>query len=158
MKVQVIENATILLPNPDHKNFTESGNFIPKGKVLDGEFKEIIGKRRGQPFKYRLFRTNNGNIIFENNVKPIEMTEVTLGADSQVAATKVEMPNPTKFANAHLIGAAIGGAGGYYFAKKKGKTPWKWALIGVAAGYVAGRLIAGKPIISISSPKMTYKY
>lgn len=163
MRVEVIRDATILLPNADHKNFTESGDYIPKGKLLDGEFKEILGKRRGQPFKYRLFRTNKGNIIFENNVKPIEMTttEVTLGADSQVAPTKVTMPNAEKFRNAHIIGAVVGGAGMFYLAKKKGKTgttPYKWAILGAGLGYVAGRLIAGKPIIAVSSPKMSYKY
>ena len=152
MQVRVIKNATILIPNGDHKNFTETDNYIPAGTELIGEQKYISGKRRGQDFVYRLFQSEKGNLIYQNTIKPIKMTEVKLGADSSVAPTKIELPNEAKYANAHLIGAVGGTVAGFAIAKKMKKSKkqtYLFAIGGALAGYITGRLIAGKPVINI---------
>ena len=154
MIVEVIKDANILIPNGDHKNFTHSENYIPAGKELEGELKYIKGKRRGQPFIFRLFKAKSGNLIYQNTIKPkqSEMTEVTLGADAEVSPTKVALTQP-KENYAHIIGAAGGTIAGYAIAKKTKKTQkqtYMYAIGGAIIGYVAGKLVAGKPIINIT--------
>jgi len=150
MRAKIIDNATILLPNPDHENFTESDNFIPIGKEIQGEYKYIKGKRRGEPFVFRLFQTSTGNLIYQNKIQP--MTEVNIGADKSVSTSKIELPKGPLYNDAHIIGAILGTISGYLIAKKT-KKPQKqvyfYAIGGGAAGYVAGKLIAGKPILDI---------
>lgn len=152
MRAKIIENATILLPNPDHKNFTETDNFIPVGKEIEGEYKFIKGKRRGEPFVFRLFQTNTGNLIYQNKLKP--MTEINIGADSKQS---ISTTRPTKvkgilYNDAHIIGTILGSIVGYVLAKKS-KKPQKQVILysigGGVTGYVAGKLIAGKPILDI---------
>ena len=58
IKAQVIEDAKILIPNTEHKNFTDSGEIIEEGTFVSGQVKNIEGLRRGKPFIYRLFLTN----------------------------------------------------------------------------------------------------
>jgi len=78
MRATIIEDATTLIPNKDHRNFTETGVLIPKGTEVEGEIKNISGLRRGKPFVYRLFLTNKKQFIFLNKIKPnMEATEVT---------------------------------------------------------------------------------
>jgi hypothetical protein len=50
MRATVIENAAILIPNTDHKNFTDSGTIIEQGTVIDGQPKLIQGLRKGKAF------------------------------------------------------------------------------------------------------------
>ena len=47
-KVTVLSDCKVLVPNKEHKNFTETKEVIKKGKVLNGRFVNIDGKRRGQ--------------------------------------------------------------------------------------------------------------
>tara|TARA_R110000751_G_scaffold137239_1_gene240601 strand:- start:149 stop:643 length:495 start_codon:yes stop_codon:yes gene_type:complete len=154
IQVRVTKDATILVPNGDHKNFTETDNYIPKGTELIGELKHIKGKRRGQDFIYRLFQTkSSGNLIYQNSINPIKMTEVQLGADSSVAPTRIELPNEAKYANAHIIGAVGGSLAGFAIAKKMKKTKkqvYVFAICGALAGYVAGRMVSGKPVINVT--------
>ena len=165
MKAITIKTAEILVPNTDHKNFTASGDIIDKGTRLTGELKYVEGERRGEPFLYRLFVTKKGKLIYQNNIKPLEMeTEILLGANALKAETpltkEIILPNNAKFANAHIIGAVIGTIAGFAYAKKTKKTGKKlyaFAVVGALAGYVAGRVISGKPIINIKAPKTLIK-
>ena len=70
MKVKgtITENTMTLIPNLEHKNFTETDTIIPKGTTVEGELKEIKGKRRGDDFVYRVFVTKEGHIIFQNKI------------------------------------------------------------------------------------------
>jgi hypothetical protein len=156
------KNADILIPNTAHQNFTKTDRFIPSGKKVKGKLIRIQGKRKGEDFTYRLFQTEKGELIFETNIKPMK-TEVTLGANGLKAATplktEIKMPNKA-IQNAHLIGAVAGTIGGFMVAKKMkktGRTTFYYAIGGAIAGYVVGRIIAGKPIIDINSPAIIEK-
>jgi hypothetical protein len=142
MKVLVKEDAKVLIPNNQHKNFTETNEIIPKETVLNGSEKFIEGLRRGDPFTYRLFVTENNKIIYLNNIKP--MREVTMGADGQVSSTKINLAGAESLSRAKLIAIAIGGVAGYYYANKKGKSTRDKAIFtvgGAIAGYLVGYLI-----------------
>lgn len=159
MKVIVVKDAAILTPNKAHQNFTKTDKKIPKDTVLSGDYWKIAGKRKGEDFEYRLFKTENGTLIFQNKTKPIMNTEVTLGANALKAETplntEIEMPNDNKYAHAHIVGAVAGTVGGFYLAKrmkKTGRTPYYFAIGGAVAGFFVGRLISGKPIINVKAP------
>lgn len=149
MTVKLIEDAVVLIPNMEHKTFTHSKEVLKKGEELQGEPKMINGLRRGEPFVYRVFRTNDGKIIFLNKTdlktekmaEKEQMTEVTLGMDSAPRGTIVNMP-PSPQKNLIIWGLA-GAAAGFAYAKYKKhdmKHIAKWALIGVAVGAGAGYL------------------
>ena len=140
MKYTVIEDAPILIPNQSHLNFTTSSDVIKKGTILEGEEKKISGKRRGQPFVYRLFSTNNDQLIYLNKVKPME-TEVQLGADAQVSPTKVDIMSKKSISKFTVGGAIIAGGGAFWYCKKKKFGNQKTAIITIVAaiaGYAAG--------------------
>src|SRR6185369_16871584 len=96
-QVIVEQDAKILIPNGSHQNFTETGQVIPKGSKLVGEYIAINGMRRREPFQYKLFKIANTNkYIYQKFIKPLEnmeKTEVTLGADSERSATTVKIPS-----------------------------------------------------------------
>lgn len=151
MKVVVIEDAPILIPNLTHKNFTESSDIIKKGTELDGDLKYVVGMRKGEEFKYRLFYTKNGEIIFKNKIKPINMTEVKLGADAQQAPTVVSVPDNKVDKNA-LIGVISGAVAGFAFAAYKHKDAKEKLMytVGVAAlGYLAGKMITKRKSVTV---------
>ena len=91
MEAVLKDNAKVLVPNKEHKNFTETSEELPIGTILNGEFKSIKGLRRGKPFSYRVFITEKGQIVYSNNLKEMEVTEVTLGADSSQSETRVDL-------------------------------------------------------------------
>jgi len=159
MVVTTLKDATLLSPNRLHQNFTTTTNYIPKGKELSGEFINISGRRRGTEFDFRLFKTDKGNLMYADNVKPInitKMTEVNLGADGTPTPTKITMPNDSKYDKAHVIGAVVGTLGGFAFAKKMNKSKkqmYMYAIGGALAGYVGGKIIAGKPVIDVTLSK-----
>ena len=64
MRVKVIEDANVLIPNDEHKNFVENGDVIEKNTELVGNKKRITGLRRGKPFTYKLFITKNNQILY----------------------------------------------------------------------------------------------
>jgi hypothetical protein len=152
-----IETAPILIPNKEHKNFTESTFEIPKGKTISGDFKVINGLRRGKPFDYRVFITDKQQIIYSKYVKPMGTTEVTLGADAQVSPTKVEMiPAEKSRTIKNVIGGATGGIIGYAIAKKQGVSNTKtiiYASIGALAGYLIAKQYTKKQGIVVQSSK-----
>jgi hypothetical protein len=146
MKATVITDAKILVPNPDHKNFCESADLIEEGTIIEGNRKDIAGLRKGQPFTYKLFSTNKNQLIYLNKIKPMETTEVTLGADSGQTPTLVDMKKPEVANRNKFIGAAIGAAAGFAFAKYKkhdmkriGTYTIIGAVLGVAAAYLIDR-------------------
>lgn len=140
MEAIVLENAKVLVPNKEHKNFTETSEVIPQGTTLIGEFKSIKGLRRGEPFSYRVFITQNGQIIYSNKVKEMKATEVTLGADATVTPTTVDLIPAETFKKERLIVASAGAAGAFWYARRKGHATSKalvFAAVGAAAGYAA---------------------
>jgi hypothetical protein len=149
MKVVTIEDAAILIPNLKHKNFTTTDLKIPKGTQIEGNLKYINGLRKGQPFRYRLFYTNNNKIIYTNKIKPIKMetTEVKLGAD----ATIVNVPKQTMDRNV-LIGAVVGVIAAYSYAAYKNKgASQKLIYVGFGGmiGMIAGKLITKRKGVTI---------
>ena len=149
------KDATLLVPNEEHRNFTTTENYLPSGKEVSGEYINIAGKRRGEPFVYRLFKTANGSLIYANFITPNKtetMTEVNLGVDGRPTPTKIKMPNNKKYDQAHVIGAVLGTIAGFMAAKKLKKTKKQTALFvigGAVAGFVGGKLVAGKPVIDV---------
>jgi hypothetical protein len=139
MEAVVKENAKVLVPNKEHKNFTETNEELTKGTIVKGEFKSIKGLRRGEPFSYRVFITDNGEIIYSNKAKEMKATEVTLGADGAVTPTTVNMIPAETFKTSRIVMTLAGAFGGYYYAKKKGngKSAMKYAIVGGLAGYLA---------------------
>jgi hypothetical protein len=141
MLVEIIEDAQILLPNVEHKNFTDSGDVIPKGSKVEGELKNVNGLRRGSPFNYRVFTTKEGEIIYSKYVKPMAV-EVTMGADSQVSATKLEMRgSETKTTSRKVIGAVVGGVIGYAVSTRLPKKSFNQQLLYVGGGALVGFLV-----------------
>ena len=137
MEAVLKEDAKVLVPNKEHKNFTETSEDIPKGTIVNGEFKSIKGLRRGKPFSYRVFITDKGQIIYSNKVNQMEATEVMLGADSAQTPTRVNLLPAETFKRSRIVVALAGAVGGYMYAKRKGGKPMKYALMGGLAGYAA---------------------
>jgi hypothetical protein len=156
MIVTVIEDAKVLIPNKEHMNFTESSEIIPEGTELEGEVKLVKGKRRGEEFNYRLFKTKNNQLIYIKKIKPMNTTEVTLGADASTSATVVKVPAKKFFSQTAIAGAAIGLATAYAYCKfyKKSDKLKPIVVLGFAiAGFAAGKFVEHKKAISITKSK-----
>ena len=69
MQVLTTEDAKVLVPNKEHQNFTATDLVIPSGTTLKGEVKYVDGMRRGEPFKYKLFKTENSQFIYLNKTQ-----------------------------------------------------------------------------------------
>jgi len=146
MKAKVLENAKVLLPNKEHKNFTETDVVIPMDTTIEGEQKMIEGLRRGEPFTYRLFVTNDNKILYLNKVEPIMATEVMLGADDSRTPTTVNLIPAETFSRVKMIGIVAGGVIGYAYAKSKKMDSRKavyasaiGAIIGFTSAYIVDR-------------------
>lgn len=136
-KATIVADAQVLIPNKDHKNFTESAEVIEAGTIVEGNRKDISGLRKGQPFIYKLFYTNKNQLIYLNKIKPMEKTEVTLGADAKVTPTVVDMKKPEKAYQNKVIGAIAGAVIGYAYCKYKkhdNTKTLKYAVAGAAVG------------------------
>ena len=137
--VIVDEGANVLIPNMEHKNFTFSDERIEGGTLVKGQLKQVNGLRRGQPFVYRLFLTDNNKLIFQKNLKNMaQATEVTLGADAQTSPTSVNLTPAEHFNKMKLTGVIIGGIAGFAYAKYKKHDLKKMAMyigVGAALGY-----------------------
>ncbi len=137
MTATVIEDANVLIPNSEHKNLTSTQEVIKKDTEVTGEPKSIIGLRRGEPFTYKLFLTNNNKLIYLKKIKPMETTS---GIDSTVVNLK-----QTVLAKPAILGAIGGAVAGFAWAKYKKHETKKiaiYALIGGVAGFVVGKVIA----------------
>lgn len=158
MIATVKEEATVLVPNKEHKNFTETSETIPQGTSVEGEFKSISGLRRGEPFSYRVFITNDGQIIYSNKLEQMKSTEVMLGlgGDSTLSSTTVNMTSAETFKTSRVVVALTAGVGAFMYAKKKGKsakTSIKWAVIAGAVGYLAVWAFDKSKSVTISQKK-----
>ncbi len=145
MKVRVIEDAPVLIPNQDHQNFTEGKEIIIQGEELTGNPKSINGLRRGQPFTYKLFLTDNNQLIYLKKIKSMEDTETISGADATVVNLK-----QTALAKPGILGALAGGVIAFGYAKyKKHETKKLWAhvAIGAVAGFIIGKVIAHTGVV-----------
>lgn len=150
MEVKTITDADILVPNKEHKNFTNSGKKIPKETTLTGNPIVINGLRRGQPFSYKLFVTDKQEYIYLKNIKNMDTTNVYLGAD----ATVVKMPSDNNFGTVPLISMLVGGAAAYYYAKKRDQSRiYLYTLIGGVAGFGIGKYLQSQGIVTFKKNK-----
>lgn len=155
MKVVTCSDVPVLIPNEQHRNFTESDVVIPKGTTLTGEFKQIKGLRKGEPFTYRLFYTNKEQIIYTKNIKPITMerTEVTLSAEGSAQPTSAIINIPKNYFDKNaMYGAILGAAAGFGFAhykKKSAKQKILFTCLGAVVGVVATKLIVKAKAITV---------
>ena len=140
MKAKVLKDAVVLVPNSEHQNFTYSDETIEEGEIINGKIRLIDGKRKGDPFTYRLFITNDGKILFLNKVQPMETTEVTLGADGDVTPTEINLRTGEKAVKNNLTGLVVGGLAGFAYSKYKKhdlKKTFMFSALGMAVGYGA---------------------
>ncbi|MES2287568.1 MAG: glycine zipper 2TM domain-containing protein [Bacteroidota bacterium] len=155
MKAVLVEDSQILIPNPTHKNFTRTNEILPKGNVVEGEIKVVEGLKKGEPFNYRLFFTNKNQIIYVKNIKPMETTEVKLGADgnSNPKGDVLTFPSTSNLGPRPIIGTLAGAALGYaaakYVFKKEGKTKIWFALGGAVVGFIVGKYAQSKAPIKL---------
>jgi len=133
-EVIVLEDTPILMPNNEHKNFTETDKIIPKGTMLKGNFKNIEGLRRGKNFTYRIFQDNDGLIIYTKSLQ--EKIENMNGNDSTIT-----LPSEKKLSTNYALYSVIGGVLGYAVAKKMGKTG-KTAFIIAGIAAIGGYMVA----------------
>jgi hypothetical protein len=156
MTVEVIQDALVLLPNREHENFTITEQKILKGTILNGKEIQIQGKRRGEPFTYRLFQTNNRQLIHLNKIKPMTTTEITLGADAAPSATKVNLPSVSNIGIRPILGTIVGLGLAYFYSKKQGfegnKKYIHWAIGGVA-GFAVGKYLQSKRDVTVKPSK-----
>lgn len=157
MKAQVIADAKILIPNNDHRNFTEGSEVIKQDEIVEGKRTNVKGLRRGQPFEYKLFLTDKNQLIYLNKIKPMDTTEVTLGADSKQSPTLVDMVKPENANKSKFYGAIIGAIAGWAYCKYKKHDTKKTAMYiggGAVAGFVIGTYIdKGKNKVTIKPSK-----
>lgn len=157
MKVEIIEDANVLIPNKEHENFTEGKEVLKRGTIINGEAKLIKGKRRGENFTYRLFLTNNKQLIYLKKIKPMEVTEVTLGADSSQSPTVVKVPEEKKlFTKNVIIGTLIGAGAGFGISKYKKFDKKKMAIatvIGAVVGFGVAKYMEKRKLVTIKTSK-----
>lgn len=146
MQTEIIEDAIVLLPNMEHQAFTHGAEIIKKGTIVNGEPKMIDGKRRGKRFVYKLFLTDNDQLIYINKIKhqPMQKTEVTLSADAEQSATVVNVAQAENHLKLEIAGLVIGGILGFIYSRYKKHSLTKsgaFTLGGGAIGYGIGYLI-----------------
>lgn len=151
--VEVIEDAQILVPNETHKNFTSTNETLPKGTIAFGQMKTVKGIRRGEPFDYRIFVTNNNEVIYQNKIKPMATTQVYLSADNQQTATVVNVPSRKLISTTTIIGAIIGGVAGNYYAKKQGGNRNTLMVGGAILGFFVARYMEGRGMLRVKPSK-----
>jgi hypothetical protein len=146
MEVTVIKDSKYLIPNAQHQNFTESNDVVGEGVMLKGNFANIEGLRRGEPFTYKLFITEDKNILYQNSVEPMKTIELTSGADAQVKSTVVNLTPAETFSKVKTTGLVLGAVAGFAYCKYKKCDTRKTvmyifagALIGYASAYVIDR-------------------
>lgn len=146
MEVTVIKDSKYLIPNAQHQNFTESNDYVGEGVLLKGNFANIEGLRRGEPFTYKLFITEDKNILYQNNVEPMKTIELTSGADSQLKSTVVNLIPAETFNKVKTAGLVLGALTGFAYCKYKKCDTRKTvmyifagSIIGYAAAYVIDR-------------------
>lgn len=156
MEVVVNQDSKFLTANAEHQNFTETTENIGEGNILKGEPKNIQGLRRGKPFTYRVFITNDKKIIYLKNVTPMKTTEVTLGADSQASSTVVNLVPAETFNKVKTTGLVIGAVAGLAYAKYKKHDAKKVAMyifVGGLLGYATAYIVDRKKTATVTPSK-----
>jgi hypothetical protein len=147
-------DAAILVPNKEHKNFTDTGKVIPKNTKIIGNPTIIKGLRRGQPFDYKLFITDKNEFIYLKTIQTMNATEVLLGADASTTPTVVKMPNDSNLGMRPVVGTILGGILGYYYAKKKNPSKvMMFTVVGGVAGFAAGKYLQGTGVVLFKKSK-----
>jgi hypothetical protein len=144
MKVFVNKDTKFLTANSDHKNFTETDEIAQAETMLEGNNRNVAGLRRGKPFTYRVFITNDNKILYQNNITPMRTTEVMLGADDSSTTTTVNLRPAETFNRVRTYGIVIGAVAGFAYAKYKKHDLKKVAMfmaLGSLAGYAGGYLV-----------------
>lgn len=136
-KVVVSKECKALIPNGEHKNFTETEESFDKGEILTGRYVNIEGLRRGKPFTYRLFITSDNRYIYQNCIEPMKTTEVMLGADESQTPTIINLRANERFKSYKLYGVIGGGLAGFALAKYR-KHKWKKVMMFTAVGALIG--------------------
>ena len=152
--VTLVNDAPVLIPNKAHSNFTKSDEILKKGSIVKGDEIFINGKRRGEDFTYRLFRTTDGKLIYTINIQPMNTTEVKLGVagsrESAPSKTVVDMATSNLFSTTTVVGTAIGVVAGMMYAKSKNfDSSKKYLYVGAfaLAGYSIARYYQRKKIV-----------
>lgn len=156
MNAILIKDAPILIPNAKHKNFTETKDILKKGTEVKGEAAIVKGLRRGKAFDYKVFTTDNKQIIYLNTINPMQKTEVTLGADSAQSATVVSLPPTAANDKTKLYGAIVGGLAGFAYCKYKKHDIKKMAMfiaLGAVAGYGVGVILVRRKNVIVKPSK-----
>ena len=153
----IIQNTNYLIPNKEHKNFTDSTEKARVGGVITGEFRNVNGLRKGKPFEYRLFFTRDGKILYANHVKANNVaSEILSGADNSLTPTKIDLIPAENFKfTAHII-AFAGGVIGYMYGKKQNATGvnlLKYTAVGAVGAYSIYWLIDKNKSTIIKSSK-----
>lgn len=162
MKATVVKEAPVLLPNKESKNFCHARTAgktetVSEGTDVEGTIRIIAGLRGSKPFDYKIFQITGMNgvklehpkLIYLNNIKPMNATDVQLGADSARTGTIVNLPSNSML-GIKPIGCALAGAGlGYWYAKKKGKSKTGLAVVGLIGGYIAGKFWQSQTNVTI---------
>jgi len=152
MEVKVVADTKVLIPNKSHQNFTEGREVIQAGTIIEGQPKLVEGLRRGEPFQYKLFLTNDNKLIYLTNLRTMDATEVKLGADSTVSPTTVNLKQNT-LARPSILGAVGGAVVLFGYAKWKKHDMKKigvFVLVGAVTGYVIGKVIEHRATIKPS--------
>ena len=123
MVVYTNSEIRVLTPNGEHQNFTETADTIPSGTEMTGIFKTVQGMRRGEPFAYRVFMSDKGDIVYADSVSPKMniLPEIMSSADGGKT-------------NYVPIVIGVGGAILGYFATRKLKQHIPYQPIIIAAG------------------------
>ena len=133
IQATIIKNTNYLIPNNEHKNFTDSSEEAREGKIILGEFKNVDGLRKGKPFQYRLFFSKDGKILYANCVKAENVpSEILQSADGSKTVTLKNL-KPA----AYMI-AIAGGLAGYLYGKKQNATGAnliKYTAVGAVGAY-----------------------
>lgn len=156
MKVIVNKDSKVLIANNEHKNFTETDEIIEEGTVLNGNAINVKGLRRGEDFTYRLFVTPKNEILYLNNITPMETTEVMLGADDSVSSTRVNLVPAETFSKVKTIGLIAGGLAGFAYAKYKKhdmKRVAMWIGVGALVGYATAYVVDRNKAINVTPSK-----
>ncbi len=150
MIVTTLENTPILIPNDSHKNFVETDKIVPKGATLDGEFYNVVGKRKGKEFTYRLFKDKDGILIYTKNIKPME---INLNANGEADTRIVNLPSVKNDILTHSLISVAGGVIAFAVAKKLGNENKKAFMIAGATaiiGYALASYMNKKQQITVT--------
>lgn len=164
-EAKVIKDAPVQQFNTFHKTFSATNEIVPEGSEITGEVKFVEGLHRGKPITYRLFITTDNKIIHLNKTNiPMEVTEVTLGADgtqippnpaknnnsSVKTAETINLPGINAVGKNALIMSLVAGGSAFAFAKYYKKYDMKkslyFAIGGILVGGIAGYMYDKKPI------------